>query len=136
VLALALAKVGDLGAGGLEWLGVGIEAEELTQDRDLGVGITLGSCSSREAIAFAAARKRSPSASPRFSQRLAFSASTRSTISSARSRSAATVAVTSCEPSQRSKRAVSERTMPSTRRASASRPETFRSTNAWRSSMS
>ena len=61
----------------------------------------VGSCSRREAIARAAVCRRSRSASVRPSHRSSFSARTRSTTSSARSRSAAIVGVTSCAASQR-----------------------------------
>ena len=77
---------------------------------------TVGSCSSRVAIARAISSTRSRSAAERLSQRDSFSARTWATIASARSRSAATVGITSWEPSQRSKRESSESRMPLARR--------------------
>ena len=144
--APAIAQVGTSASGASSGSDCRVEPEELAQrarsssrrrrrrPRASAAGWARAGAGSRSPVPSPRSRSRSASVSP--SQRRSFSARTRSTISSARARSAATVGVTSWAASHRSNRSSSASGSRSARRASASRPEVLRSTSDWRSSMS
>ena len=116
--APVLVELGHLGVGrvDVDRLGAGVEPEQLAQRVDVDVRVLLARRPldpQRRLVQQPAGDRARPScaaaprsASVRPSQRSAFSASVRSTISSARRRRPAIVGVTSCEASQVSKRSL------------------------------